>query len=292
MKDGLLLHRTNAICLAALLCLTAQQLSAQITSNVLRRVLMIKIGDRAGTSFTIDVDGRQYLITAKHLTVGLKDEETIHVRRGDAWRPLKIRVLRCADPLDIAVLVPQTQLTVTFPLEPTMKGVRYGQDVYFAGFPYGLSSNIANVNGLYPIAFMKKGIMSASRKLREAVVIFVDGHNNPGFSGGPVVFRDLTQRDLMFKVLGVVSGFHPEYTPVLQPESISSAQVTPEDRRRSRILSKDGSLFRLNETEQLVRLNTGIVIAYSISHAIDLIHENPSGPEVSEDFSEEPLTPP
>jgi hypothetical protein len=60
-----------------LLLVSMQQAQAQITSNVLRRVLMIQVGTTSGSSFTIDVDGRQYLITAKHLVAGLKLEDTI-----------------------------------------------------------------------------------------------------------------------------------------------------------------------------------------------------------------------
>ena len=72
------------------------------------------------------------------------------------------KVFSCDDPIDIAVLVPSAQLTVDFPLEPTMARIRFGQEYIFAGFPYGLFTSGVNVNDLYPIAFVKKGILSAS----------------------------------------------------------------------------------------------------------------------------------
>lgn len=111
-----------------------------MTTNVLLRVRMIRPAGRdwSGTGFSVEVDGRQYLITAKHVVVGMKAEDTLDILNGDQWTPIKVKVLRCDDPVDIAVLAPAKQLTVTFPLEPSMDGIEFAQDVYFAGFPYGI----------------------------------------------------------------------------------------------------------------------------------------------------------
>ena len=50
--------------------------TSQPTSNVLGRILMIqtKVGEKyeRGTIFSIDVDGREYWITAKHVLTGAK----------------------------------------------------------------------------------------------------------------------------------------------------------------------------------------------------------------------------
>jgi hypothetical protein len=236
-----------------------------------------------GTGFTLEVDGRQYLITAKHVVAGLKADDAIEIRKGDQWSPVNVKIFRCDDPIDIAVLVAPNQLTVTYPLEPTMKGVRYAQDMYFAGFPYGIFTN--NGGGLFPLAFIKKAILSASTLENGVTTIFLDGHNNPGFSGGPIVYRDLDRSDFTFKLAGVVSGFRFDRTPVLKPEEIKPEQIKPEDVARGRIVTKDGHLFRLNDSEELVDFNTGIVVGYSISHALDLIGKNPIGPKVSDTFS-------
>ena len=263
-------------------CLSVRESWGQITSNVFRRVLMIQSRNGLGTSFTIDVDGRQYLITAKHIVAGLNPEDTIRVRRGDNWEVLNVRVLRCDDPIHIAVLVPPKQITVTFPLEPTMAGIQYGQDMHFAGFPYGLFTSGVNVNDLYPIAFVKKGIMSASTNERGAITIYLDGHNNPGFSGGPIVYRDLKQSEFVYRLAGVISAFRFEISPVFETEEIDKRDITPRDIADARIMEKNGHIFRLNDTNRVVKLNTGIVIGHSISHAVDLIRKNPSGPKISE----------
>ena len=271
-----------------LLCVLSGLAEAQVPSNVLLRVRMIGniAGNTSGTAFTLEVDGQQYLITAKHLVAGLKAEDTIQIYKDEQWEPLKVKIFRCDEPIDIAVLVPPRQLTVTFSLEPTMKDILYGQDIYFVGFPYGLFTKGKNVSGLYPLPFIKKAIMSASTGQNGAVVIFLDGHNNPGFSGGPIVYRDLSRNDFTFKLAGVVSGFRNDLSPVLQPEEIKKEEIKPEDVAQSRIMEKNGHFFRLNDTEQVVKTNTGIVIGYSISHALDLIRRNPIGPKVSDNFEQ------
>ena len=138
------------MCLFAFLICPA---NAQVPSNVLRRGSYDQgKAQRLGTSFTLDVDGRQYLITARHLVAGLKPEDTIDIRKG-AWTPLNVKVLLRDKQIDIAVLIPPAQLTVNFALEPNTDKFFYGQDAYFTGFPYGLSTGGKNVNGLYPARF-------------------------------------------------------------------------------------------------------------------------------------------
>lgn len=273
----------KALTLLPLLFSTVPGAHAQLPSNVFRRVLMIQAGESAGTGFTIDVDGRQYLITAKHVVSSLKPEDTILVRKGDDWDRVTVKIFRCDDPIDIAVLVPPSQLTVSFPLEPTMTGLRYGQDMYFAGFPYGLLfMDGKNVNGLYPIPFLKKAIMSASTNVNGAKVIFLDGHNNPGFSGGPIVYRDLDRRDFVYKVAGVVSAYRPELIPVVTPEEIEPGEDTTREEEWRIVRLKSGHLVRLKDTDQMVPTNSGIVIGYSITHAVELIRKHPIGPKVAE----------
>ena len=65
----------------------------------------------------------------------------------------------------------------------------YGQEVFFAGFPFGenlFTTSTQTVNGLFPMPFVKKGIISAEATENGATILYLDGHNNPGFSGGPI----------------------------------------------------------------------------------------------------------
>ena len=140
------------------------------------------------------------------------------------------------------------------------------------------------MNGAFPVAFIKQAVMSASTNDHGAGVIFLDGQSNPGFSGAPVVYHDLVKNDGPYKLLAVVSGFRFDRSRVLKPVEISADAVKPEDRARGRIVSKNGHLYKLTETEDLVDFNTGIIAAYGINRALDVIKKNPIGPKADDSF--------
>jgi len=266
----------------AILCCWVPISSAQVTSNVYTRVLYIQAGERVGTAFTMDVDGRQYLITAKHLTIGLKEQDLVNVYSSNKWSPTPVKVLRCKDPVDIAVLVPSRILTPSYLLEPISgnRQITIGQDVYFVGFPLGLSMEDKGLNRDYPLGIVKKGVLSASFNEEGVVIYLLDAFNNPGFSGAPVVYRETPHADAY--VLGVVSGFPRELSPVMTPRELRSGEDTSKIEPWRIIERTKGHKEVLVDTGQLVNLNPGIVICYGIKHAIELIQQNPLGPKIAQ----------
>ena len=79
----------------------------------------------------------------------------------------------------------------------------------------------------------------------------LDGINNAGFSGGPVI--NGTGVDL--KIAAVISGYVQEPTDVIR-----------------------GGADALAAAKDRVNLNSGFILAYDISYAVDLIKANPTGP--------------
>ena len=93
---------------------------AQVTSNVFERVLNVRVNagtpnEGTATAFTVDVDGREYMLTAKHVVAGLKERDKIDIFMNDQWVPIEVTIFR-DEPVDIAVLVPPYQLTINFDL--------------------------------------------------------------------------------------------------------------------------------------------------------------------------------
>ncbi len=267
--------------------------NAQISSNVFERVLNVRVSagtdhEETATAFTVDVDGQEYLITAKHVVQSLGGNDKIDIFGNGVWTPISVKIFRCDDPIDIAVLIPPYQLTVNFtlPFEPV--NIQFGQEVYFLGFPYGIQSPVHGVNGPYPLALVKRGTFSGQIPLdpaKKAVMILLDGYNNPGFSGGPIVYRDFSQPGYVMKVFGVISGFIPEVVPTMTEHSIDSpnaagaiAKSEPWRIRRR----KDGTYFEYVDSGESVALNTGLVEGYFLDPAIDLIRKHPIGPEAKD----------
>ena len=227
-----------------------------ITANILQRVFMIRrqyaneINAFSGTCFTIEVDNKQYVITARHLfDVNNPVIPSIYIKHESQWKLIDLNLVgHGKNNIDISVFSANTQLSPTLIAEPSMNGMILGQDVFFLGYPYELSSDIT-MSTYFPLPFVKKASVSCFMRLTEdGHIIFLDGINNPGFSGGPVVFAPIGTNN--FQIVGVVSGYIPETQPVKS---------------------------NLNGLLMSYQLNSGIILSYDIQHAIDIIKNNPIG---------------
>lgn len=218
-----------------------------ITNNVYSRVFHIKYNNAIATCFSIDFEGKQYLITAKHVIVSMETEDFIELYFDGKWNKLKAKLVGHSSNSDVSVFVID-MIIEGLPIEATMGEIVLGQEIYFLGFPYGIFSEIGELNRNFPLPFIKKGILSAVFFNSPGKPFYLDGINNPGFSGGPVVFQKLGTNE--FRIAGVISGYKPEYHKTILKEK---------------------------ETEILSMTNTGIIHAFSIDNATELIKYNPIG---------------
>ena len=88
----------------------------------------------------------------------------------------------------------------------------------------------------------------------ESRMWILDGINNPGFSGGPVILG--TGDNLQF--VAVISGYYLEPTEVIRGNPAPIAPNAPKD---------------------TVNVNSGFILAYDIVHAVDIIKKHPTGPQ-------------
>jgi S1-C subfamily serine protease len=234
-----------ATCLSVLLLLgTCLGQSNGVPLGLIRRTLYIKAGGSVGTGFAIQYKGKQYLVTARHVVASLARKDAVFqiYRTGD-WRNVTANILSPKnEEVDIAVLELKDKVAsdedASFG-ELSAAGINLGGEVYFLGYPHGLHS----LFGSEYVPFIKKGVLSAIDDSDEtAIVMYVDGFNNEGFSGGPVVFFD--PRKSTWHLAGVVQGFLQE-------------------RAKVRVNKQN------MDTSTLV--NSGILIAYSIKHVLQTI---------------------
>ena len=217
-----------------------------ITANFIHRTFRIRYLDSIGTGFTIDIDGKQYLITASHVLVNLAQEDTVYIFGNDQWIPLGVQLVgNTPHPIDISVIAPDRRLTPPdLPVDARSDGITYGQEVYFLGFPYRFLGNIIFTDEGFPLPFVKRATLSCF----DESVYLLDGHNNPGFSGGPVIFGKPGLPPT--NIAAVISGYK------FVPEPIFEGQA---------------------QTELTYKYNTGIIVSYKIEHAISVIRTNPIG---------------
>jgi hypothetical protein len=219
-----------------------------IQANILYRVFFIK-ATKYGTAFMIDVEGAEYLVTAKHLFDQAATSREIQLFRNNQWAPYKLNdIVFCKSEADIAVLRLQERLIPPdLPVTPSVEGLVLGQDVYILGFPHKMYEDVGQQLGGNPCPLIKRGIAS-SLGAGDPKILFVDTLSNEGFSGGPVVFLPPNSPKSV-QIAGVISGFRTHLEPVI---------------------GSDGE-----PTDAYVEMNTGLLRAYGISYALDLISRMP-----------------
>jgi hypothetical protein len=260
--------------------ITAQ--SAMPTGTVLGRMLMIESDLNPkkvrGSTFSIDVDNREYWITAKHIITGAEKAPfgpikstsvTLQVESPagptQQWLPITFSVIDTSDDnVDIVVLAkPQTPLMDSPPnVTPDSTGAIFGGDCEFLGFPYGGGwlGYFSEQGKSYWLPYIKHCVVSALQ--REPITIWIlDGINNDGFSGGPVIFGTGSTQ----KIMAVISGYHLEPSAVIPiPKDSDNGSKTPPEPQPP--------------PTEMVNVNSGFIIAYDIKYALDAIRKNPIGP--------------
>jgi S1-C subfamily serine protease len=218
-----------------------------VPANILSRVFTLRVGTEQASGFTIEVEGRQYLITAGHLLPSSSSKGAVEVFRDADWIKLPFRRIPVEpETVDIAVLALDQQLAGLLPVQIGMKGSSLSQEVFFVGFPYGLSVDGRALNSGFPLPLVKHGII-AGLDGKRGDPFLVDGINNPGFSGGPVV-----RVDDIFKptIIGVVSAYTASQEAVYREKA---------------------------KTDLTVLANTGLLVAFSIDYALEAIQKSPIG---------------
>ncbi|WP_161949858.1 S1 family peptidase [Desulfofustis glycolicus] len=238
------------------------KLQRAIPFGILNRVFPFAFGEHAGSCFIIDDDDRQYIITARHLVSGISEHDTIRILINEVWRNIEVvPIFPENDKTDIVALAGNKLVAPKMEILIGAGGMYVGQDVYFLGFPFGLATQFDKPT-TSRIAFIKKAILSAvDTRPDSGNIIYLDGHNNPGFSGGPVIFANYEQHERL-QIAGVVSGYKN------QPTKVMSALI--EDTKSNTNDSKKKIVHYILE-------NTGIVVAYHFSEIEKAIKNKPIG---------------
>lgn len=223
-----------------------------VTTNILQRVFFIKYNNKFGTAFTVDVDNRQYLITAKHVVENILKNDDITIFYKNKWNTIRVTSLACGNEnTDVIVLVPPIVLSPPLEVSLSEDHMILSQDMYFLGFPYGITTDGKSVNRDFPVPFVKNAILSAIKKDGLNTILYLDGHNNPGFSGGPIAYHNYTTGKL--SIAGVISGYRDDENRII---------------------------YKGYDTDLVAIGNSGIIIGYSLTPALDTIKNNSIGPEI------------
>jgi S1-C subfamily serine protease len=229
-------------------------------------VIRVSGSESYGTGFFVYVDGREYLVTAAHVVTGFKGD--LDFLQYKKWVPTTAQLIGSVFPNpkdisvpDIAVFALPKARSPTVP--PTFYAPEFamGEQLFFLGFPLGKFTSAPALNNGYPLPLVKRGIVSGTVSDANDVSdgMYLDAINNHGFSGGPVVSGGSPTR-----IWGVVSGFVPD-----EPTEVTGPNST-------RIVDAKGAPVGL-----YVQGNSGLLVAYDLKVALDMIKKKPIGPLVT-----------
>ena len=180
--------------------------------NILDIVYQIKVNNSStGTCFTILKNNKPYLITARHVVV---NASKIDINMDTGWKALNFNNIIFPDnqEVDIAAISLDNKYLdelkfVSF--KYTSDSLVLAGDSYFFGYPYNLqNNNVSTMTRGAPI--VKKAIVAgdAYDTKGNSIGFLLDGHNNPGFSGGPCLAESHTKEWIIF---GVTSSYIPQH---------------------------------------------------------------------------------
>lgn len=219
-----------------------------ISEMELARTFSIRKDSSLGTTFMVYAGNKNYMVTAKHVLGSVKNGQNIQyfLLKNNAWHKQDGKVFIHQNlNVDVALIQPDDTATVTA-LSLNQVNLVLGDEGFFLGFPFGLGTFDNNLNGGFPFALVKKCVFSGALSSKGIDVFFFDGNNNPGFSGGPIFFKNrFNPSDKKLYLTGIVSGYIPQ----------TSHEKTPL------------GIVDYNE-------NSGIIIAYSSSYIKEILNQN------------------
>lgn len=182
--------------------------------GVIERTFFLSYGEDVGTGFTIEQGGHQFLISSKHVfdTVANDDIIDLQIYFGQQWNTLRSRAfLAEQEDDDIIIFFYNRSIGSSSNIAYSTEDVYVGLDSYFIGFPYGKFVNVdVAIHKTFPFPFVKKGVVSAI-DFAPSGKLYLDGHTNPGFSGGPVTFSHQGS----VRVFGIVRSYLPHEGQIL-----------------------------------------------------------------------------
>lgn len=216
------------------------------TTSVIQKVFAISCDQTSsGSALAYPIDGGHCFITAAHVIKKMEPAKdgNFWISKSGRWFQARGTPFFCAPDIDIAILCTLIPSNEDGRLSLSSHGAQLGQDAYFLGFPYfggAVTYEALDFNEGFPVPLIKKCILSSVSGTK----IYLDGHNNPGFSGGPVSFWNYSEKRQM--IAGVISGYLNQWGKVHQFETA---------------------------TENRYGENSGIGVAYNIKHAVNLMKE-------------------
>lgn len=182
-----------------------------VTTNIFHRVFRISHNGKTASAYTLEKGDSQYLVSAAHVFEGALEIPNVRIFHDGVWKTLAVQtVYNSLEVGDTIVFKLEFDISPRHHVHIGPGGIYVSGWAYFLGFPFGMFTEAGEINRKFPIPFVKAALISSLDSEREGLnVIYLDGHNNKGFSGGPVVCPEPNNPREM-RIIGTVSGYLTE----------------------------------------------------------------------------------
>jgi hypothetical protein len=134
------------------------EVAAWPRADHLQRVFHVRSGRNLGTAFSIDIDGRQYLVSALHVVEESVTTASLEIHRGNAWTPYVVNTVGSNPEADVLVFALQERIAGPGlnDIDVNSKGCAAGQAVFFLGYPLGIRGVVVHPG--FPLPLVRRGI--------------------------------------------------------------------------------------------------------------------------------------
>jgi S1-C subfamily serine protease len=215
--------------------------------TIFETTLRLNYNNSKGTCFIINHKSSQYLVTERHIFQDVNNDTEVIISVEGAFinKTLTARILfHDIEGVDVAILeIEKLYRGEVLKLNPSSDFL-IGQESIFLGFP--LYEFLFSSTSIGKTALVKKAIVSGRLLEDNLIRILLDGHNNPGFSGGPIVSHNGRVNEQF--IIGVVSGYYNQK-------------------------NIDKFIIDDKEIEIITNANSGIIITYPCEYIIDILNK-------------------
>ena len=153
--------------------------------KIFQRTFHLRHGQVTGSCFTFSIKEKVYLVTAKHIATSSEQTGFLFIEHETKWMKVQADLIGHGEGNeDVSVYGLKKNLNSNSILEISLENTLLSEDVYFLGFPFNMKTSHPINNG-FPVPFVNKAIVSALDPRTN--ILYLDGRNNIGFSGGPIV---------------------------------------------------------------------------------------------------------
>lgn len=186
--------------------------------EILHRVIHVRNPQTGGTgsAFLIEVDGIEYICTARH-TFNKFTSGEIDVRHDQNWIREPVAVVGIGKGDDDVIVfrwVRQYRKVNNgdLPIQTSNEGMTFAQEAFVLGYPFQWENSVPKeLSGGWPFPIAKRTIIAGWPAHDLSSDILLDCQVNPGFSGGPVVLNITgTQR---WAIVGIIKAYHHKPMP-------------------------------------------------------------------------------